>query len=510
MKRRALLVLMPLLTAALVAPGAPATSAPGGSGDTSTVGVAAGAAAAVPATTSSPIRLWMPSKVTAQQGGRRVHAMLGLQLIAQNAPFELWSQRADHDSPIVTEWRSGATRVRLPAGTMKDFSGIRKFVTITVRTPDGTKVASRDRKACLASWMPQRLTPTAVPTSPYPRFCPYHPFTLGSVQAIPQDYAIPLEVDSPLELGPGRYRVEARIKPAIAEALGVTADDATAEATLVVPRPEDEAHDHEGHEHKAAASRDRAPLRPADTRPTAERANAPVGPLPDLRSLPAFEVSLNAKQTQLRFAATVWNGGDSPLVLDGFRNTDDESKMDTYQYFFDAEGEQTGYERVGSMQYHGANHNHWHYEDFAEYSLVDADKQPVQTSRKISFCLANTDAVDLTSPGADWLQDTDDLGSVCGDVGALAVRQQLSAGHGDTYLQFRAGQAIRVADLPNGTYYLKVNANPYGRLVERDTTNNVSYRKIRLVGRPGQRRVVVPAVGMIVEQPAMGMGGPRG
>lgn len=491
MKRRPLLALLPVLAAALAAPGTPATSAP------------------APATSSSPLRLWMPSEVVAPSEEGRPHAGLGLQLIAQNAPFELWSQRADHDSPVVTEWRNGTSRVRLPAGSMRDFSGLRKFVTLTITDDDGTRVLQRSRKACLASWMPQRLRPDAVPSSPYPRHCPHHPYTLGSVQGIPEDYAIPLEVGGRLDLEPGRYRVEARMKPEIAAALGVTSADATATTTLVVPRPE-RGHVHQGHDHAvpghvAEPARTGSPaLRPAGTRTASDRAGAPSGPLPDLRSLPAFEISLNPQQTQLRFGATVWNGGTSPLVIDGFRDTDDESKMDSYQYFFDAEGQQTGYQRVGSMKYHAANHDHWHYEDLAEYSLVDLDMEAVAVSRKASFCLVNTDAVDLTGPGADWLQDIGDLGSMCGDVGALAVRQQLSAGHGDTYLQARAGQAIPVEDVPNGTYYLKISANPFQRLVESDAGNNVSYRRIRLVGRPGERRVVVPALGRIVEHSVHG------
>lgn len=500
MQFRPALAALPLVVAALVAPGAPASAAP----------ASAAPASAEKAVSSSPVRLWMPSKVVADSWGRQVRANLGVQLIAQNAPFELWSTRADYDSPIVTEWRTATARVRLPEGTMTNFRGLNQFLTLTVSELDGKKVYKDSRRACLASWMPQRLSPTAVSRSPYPNFCAYHPFTLGSVQGIPQDYATPLEVNTRLPLAPGRYHVQATIKPEIAAALGVSSADATATTNLVVPRaqqPKHPGHSHLTEGHGRTAQQPASRLQ-AGARPRAQRAGAPAGPLPDLRSLPSFAIELNPGQTQLRFGATVWNAGSSALVLDGFRNTDDESKMDTFQYFFDAEGEQTGHQRVGSMKYHGANHNHWHYEDFAEYSLVDADKVTVGVSKKISFCLANTDPVDLTLPGADWLQGPDDLHSVCGDNTALSVRQQLSAGHGDTYMQFQAGQAIAISDVPNGTYYLKVNANPFGRLVESDVTNNVSYRLVRLVGKTGQRRVVVPAVGRIVEPAMNGPVGP--
>ena len=495
MQFRPVLAALPLALAALVAPGAPAPGAP-------VAPVATGATGATAqAVSSSPVRLWMPSKVVADGGGGSAYANLGVQLIAQNAPFELWSTRADYDSAIVTEWRTATSRVQLPADTMKNFSGIRDFLTLTVSNADGEPVFERTPKVCLASWMPQRLAPTAIPLSPYPNFCGTHPFNLGSVQGIPQDYAVPLEVNGRLPLEAGRYTVEASIKPELAAVLGVSSVDASTSSILVMPRRQD--HPPKGPHpmpmpipHRTTPNDAR--LQPA-SRPTAARAGAPAGLLPDLRSLPSFAIGLNSKQTQLTFGATVWNAGNSALVLDGFRNSADDSKMDTFQYFFDAEGEQTGYQRVGSMKYHDGNHRHWHYEDFAEYSLVDADKSTVEVSKKISFCLANTDPVDLTKPGADWLQGPDDLGSMCGDNSSLSVREQLSAGHGDTYHQYRAGQAIPIKDLPNGTYYLKVHANPFGRLVESDATNNVSYRKIRLVGKPGARRVEVPAVGVIVE-----------
>ncbi len=82
---------------------------------------------------------------------------------------------------------------------------------------------------------------------------------------------------------------------------------------------------------------------------------------------------------------------------------------------------------------------------------------------------------------------------------SLSIREVLASGWGDTYAQFRAGQSFDLRGLPNGTYYVAVIANPDHRLVEGNTDNNVSLRKVRIGGRPGARTVQVPQVGMIEE-----------
>lgn len=97
-------------------------------------------------------------------------------------------------------------------------------------------------------------------------------------------------------------------------------------------------------------------LVPRGTEPTTERAGAPAGPMVDLRSLPAFGMWLNEKGTQLRFAATTWNAGDSPLIIDGFRREGEDE--DAYQYFYDAAGNEVGHQQVDELHYHRANHDH--------------------------------------------------------------------------------------------------------------------------------------------------------
>jgi hypothetical protein len=73
----------------------------------------------------------------------------------------------------------------------------------------------------------------------------------------------------------------------------------------------------------------------------------------------------------------------------------------------------------------------------------------------------------------------------------------LLAGSGDSYYQSLRGQSFKVSDLPNGVYYVSIEANPFGKLYEVDQTNNASLRKIRLTGSGDERTVKVFPVGDI-------------
>jgi hypothetical protein len=77
----------------------------------------------------------------------------------------------------------------------------------------------------------------------------------------------------------------------------------------------------------------------------------------------------------------------------------------------------------------------------------------------------------------------------------VAVREVLDIGNGDTYSQSRPGQSFEVTDLPNGTYYIQVKANPANQLAETSTGNNTALRQIKLGGTPGGAgTLTVPAV----------------
>ena len=230
-------------------------------------------------------------------------------------------------------------------------------------------------------------------------------------------------------------------------------------------------------------------------RPVTKKAGP--GPRPDLRSLPAWGISISKEPKNkwyVNFGATVWNAGSSSLLVDGFRRSG-QGLMDAYQYFFDANGNQVGAVPAGTMEWDArAGHNHWHFTDFAQYNLLKSDQKQVAKSGKEAFCLANTDAVDYTIPLAKWRPNNTDLSTSCGMQTSVGVREVLDIGNGDTYTQDRPGQSFDITGLPNGTYYIQVKANPAGKLSELSAANNTSLRKIVLGGTAKKRTLTVPPV----------------
>jgi hypothetical protein len=452
---------------------------------------------------ASPLSLWAPKKVTAYAYQGKTWTDLGLRAIAHGAAFEVWSTRASYDDRIRSVWRTPAGDVALPGGSMTDFSGLDDFLRVRIEPAHGTTLDLK-RKVCLNGWS-ERVEPNAVAESPYPSGCWNNPFSLGSVQGIQAGWATTLlGAGRPFRIGAGKYTVTATITPRYAKALGIAAADATRTVKLVV-EDEEAVEEEPGHgdhgDHGDAVGR-----APAAHRPTGRATRQVDGPTPDLRALPAWGISLSRNSKYLRFSATVWNGGTSPLVVDGFRQSG-KDLMDAYQYFFDGTGRQTGFAPVGQLHWDAKpSHQHWHFEDFARYSLLRKDKTEAAVSKKEAFCLANTDAIDLTVPDALWKPENTDLATSCGDYSSLSIREVLAAGWGDTYTQYRAGQSFRVDDLPNGVYFVSVVANPDGNLVETTTDNNVALRRIRLGGTPTDRTVKVSQVGMIDDEAYGGTG----
>jgi hypothetical protein len=183
-------------------------------------------------------------------------------------------------------------------------------------------------------------------------------------------------------------------------------------------------------------------------------------------------------------------------MIEGFRRPHSDT-MTAYEYFFDAAGNVVGRAPAGTMFYdNDRGHHHWHLKQLASYTLVGPSGQAV-LSQKQSFCIAPTNAVDLTVPDADRSPNAffglGFGGSTCDlySPGAIWIREQLPVGWGDTYTQSVAGQAFDVTGLPNGRYRIEVRVNPLHVLTETTTADDLAVRYIRLSGHGRARKVTV-------------------
>ena len=469
------------------------------------------------------------------EGGSYISGDLGTYLVAGNDPFEVRVTRKSYKDPIVANQvvvKNGKkTNVKLPAGMVTDFTGFKGFSTITMKDAKGKQVFSAATDFCPNTYESVRTRPDAPDSNRYPTGCAYgNPFLLGAVWGIQAGWTSSIRLPDDINVPDGTYTTTVEVAKKYRDQFKLPAAKATLNVTIKTFKNED----NEGNadlatmrarsdSRKAAALKPGADharltegdpsaqasalspeLRPMTRRPKAVTAAAiPPGPRPDLLSLPAWGISLvngeredgtpDGKQ-YIAFGATVWNGGTSPLVVDGFRRTGTDL-MDAYQYFYDAKGKQVGSTNAGTMEWDKREgHMHWHFTDFAQYRLLGADKKLVLRSGKEAFCLVNTDAVDYTIPNAKWRPSNTDLTSSCGANTAVAVREVLDIGNGDTYTQNMPGQSFDIAGLKNGTYYIEVLANPSNKLAELSTKNNASLRQVVLSGSGANRKLTVPAV----------------
>jgi hypothetical protein len=445
-----------------------------------------------------PLALRAAKTVKVKKWGPFLSGRTGVQIVAQGENFELRANRASYNDPIQTTWLRSSGNQVLPQEGLQNWSGLRNFVKITLTAKDGSA-----RKPLMLNFCPganiRRLPiPDAALQSKYPEFCPYNPYTLGSVIGLAQGWGSRFTIEQSSGLRPGRYEATASIQEPYVTMFGLGSDQSVT-YTLEVVKPKKP-------RRFAPSARASTPLAAdpqtkPEPKPATTRAGAPQDNAPDLRSLPAFGMQLNPAGTQLRFAATTWNAGPGNLVVDGYLQRGSSTKMDAYQFFVDENGDPTGHQLIGELEFHRANHQHWHFEDFARYRLLKEDMTQAVRSRKNSWCLAATDAVDYTVPRADWKPYNTDLSTACGGRGTRTIREVLQAGNGDTYYQYRAGQSFNIANLPDGKYYVSVEANPNGNIVETDTTNNDSVREITL-GRNanGKRTLKMAKVGIINER----------
>jgi hypothetical protein len=414
-------------------------------------------------------------------------------LQVEGAPLDLRVRRASYQDPLtvvqVLHTRRGDEVVELPADILNGWRGLLDFLEVSVTDLDGNPVYTTTKTLCPNGYDRQRIDDSgpATPTFPYGCFGSgsRSGFLRGMVWGIDQSWATNLlgPRGVKLDIAPGDYRATISIAPRYRELFGIDPSQASATFDLTV-EDIDQGHCCAGLQRAATE----APSGPTTGVPTMVNPDPSI--LPDVVALPAFNMEIRNRRngkSQLGFASLTWVAGASSLVVEGFRRPD-EDVMDAYQYFYDGD-EVVGRAPVGTMEFDRRDgHMHWHMQQFAAYRMVDADTNEVVRSTKQSFCLVPTDPVDLSLDNASLTSEPGDLHTACGGSEALWIREVLPLGWGDTYYQV-GGQAFDITGLPNGSYYVDMQANPAGLLYEQDDSNNSVLREVILGGRPAARTV---------------------
>jgi hypothetical protein len=118
-------------------------------------------------------------------------------------------------------------------------------------------------------------------------------------------------------------------------------------------------------------------------------------------------------------------------------------------------------------------HGHYHYPDYADYSLVDPiTGDPAALGHKNGFCLLDSGVYDQ--------ELADAMGNTCNHF--TCSDQGIGAGCMDIYGASLSCQWIDITDTPDGTYNLVVTLNPEGHIQELDLSNNTATITVQVVG----------------------------
>ena len=446
--------------------------------------------------------------VTAQRSinvpkyGKFVYLDPGVYVIAVGSALQFNVQRTSYATAItaaeIIHGANGQVTTRpVPHRWFDQWFGLRDFLRVTIKNTAGKIVSNQLTTFCPGNYGQERSGPNAPARSPFPFGCGGNPFEFGTVWGLQRGWGADAAAVGRLRLAFGKYTVTVHVTSYWQRFLHVTPEAATSSVTIRVVKPQVCKYPCVTRPaHHVTQSR-ALPSHPA-TVPIMN--NPPTSVLPDLSPLPSWGIRIfhtrrggTTGSDFLSFGATVWIGGHARLDVEGFRSNGSPI-MRAWQYFY-SHGRVVGRTRAGTMGFDSKpGHVHWHFEQFAQYRLLNANKSLVVRSRKVGFCIAPTDSINLTLPNATWLPGFLGFGGACGSPSALWVRESLPLGWGDTYFQFLPGQSFNINKLPNGVYYIEIIANPNHVLKESNYKNNISLRKVVLGGTPGHRTVKVPAI----------------
>jgi len=198
---------------------------------------------------------------------------------------------------------------------------------------------------------------------------------------------------------------------------------------------------------------------------------------PNLKTIPPADLRLDYTLVNgeshyvLRFSNTSWNAGEGRLELRGETVSDSRTKV--YQRIYDSLGGFTEV-LVGDFVFH-PSHNHWHFEDYADYELwtrTEYDKwissgrnngQAQKRGSKTTFCIMDNAKIQNLPGSPSSPQYTQ-----CGQT-----LQGMSIGWGDTYMYTLPDQWIDLgtSPLPSGSYVLRSVVDPKNLILESENND---------------------------------------
>lgn len=114
---------------------------------------------------------------------------------------------------------------------------------------------------------------------------------------------------------------------------------------------------------------------------------------------------------------------------------------------------------TNSLFHWASCHGHYHFEEFADYTLLDTSGNVVAAGHKVGFCLEDVRAWSPTANPATRYN--------CGNQG-------IQTGWADVYAAGLPCQYIDITGLDPGDYTLRMVVNPGGLIAESTTNNNVT------------------------------------
>jgi hypothetical protein len=240
----------------------------------------------------------------------------------------------------------------------------------------------------------------------------------------------------------------------------------------------------------------------------------PVQLLPDLAQEPPRDVVVKRKAekvkhhgktvkrsiVRLAFTSQVDNVGDGPLLVDGSRSSTASKSMQANQRIMSSDGTSTTVPNIGSWKYAvDKDHQHWHFQRFDVFSILNKAGKRVAKSGKQGFCLGDRGkgfTFNMVGQPAPKYVEHCDLNK----PKALATFGGITPGWGDDYAAFLEGQSIDITKVKSGTYCLEHRTT--SAFTEKSRDNNVAVAIVKVNTKAKKPTVKVLGTLSIVETPA--------